>query len=128
MPEATAPTQIGQPKLVVKPAPLFANFIAVEDTWREKDNSVLTTSKDGYGETFNKTLSDPGVDATAELFLKENTTPLKKGDVLTTTSEPIRSFVVEEAETQYLGGKPCKQSVTLQYKASLNLAVGGGGA
>jgi hypothetical protein len=100
MPNApvTTPTQIGQPALLVKPAPTFANYVAVEDTWKEKDNTVLTTTKDGFGETYNHTLSDPGVDATAELTIKAAATPFKKGDTRRQRTT-IRTTAAAAAET-----------------------------
>ena len=117
------PVQKGN-QLVFKPAPTFTSFVVVDGTWRERDTTDMTVTKDGASETHNKTYADPGVDVQCEWVIMSGQTPAKKGDVVTSGGEsPARKFTVDDVETMDLGGKPLKQSVTLSYKASLQASL-----
>lgn len=109
--------------LIAAPAPTFTKFVVVEGTWKEKPALDITVTKDGNSETYNYTGADPGVDATADLVLKATAVPLKKLDVIVTTETAPRKFVVMEVETSEYGGKPLKQSVSLQLRDAVASAL-----
>jgi len=117
------PIQKGEP-LLVKGAPTFENFVVVKDTWKESDPLEVEKLQDGNGETFNHTGSDPGIDAQCTWVVKAGQTPAKKMDVVTATySGPTtKLFLVVDAENDFRGGKPMKQSVKLELRDSEDLA------
>lgn len=113
-----APKQAGF-TLIAKPAPTFANFVVVDGTWRERDSLAVEATKDGNSETYNYAGADAGVDAQCEVVLKTGATALKKLDVLSSTEATPRHFVVTDVETMNFGGKAQKQSLTLEFRESL---------
>ncbi len=109
--------------LLRKSAPLFADYIVVDGTWKEKDSTQHERTDDGAGAVANYAFWRPGVDVTCDLVIKASAEPLNKGDVLTESGSGGRTYVVLEVDLQNFGGKPLKQTVQLAYHTGFTPTV-----
>lgn len=116
------PTSIGT-ALLKKSAPLFANFVVVDKTWKEKDSTMHERTDGGDGKPVNYSFWNPGVDVTCDLVIKSTGAALNVGDVLTESGTGGRAFVVLQADLQNFGGQPLKQSVQLAYHVGFTPTV-----
>lgn len=119
------PIQAGN-QLVAKPAPTFADFVVVDDTWRERDSLTVNETLDGASETYNYAGANPGADITCELVLKVKdpvVAPLEKLDVVATTETVPRYLVVVDVENMSFGGRVLKQSVSFAFRSSLQATL-----
>lgn len=115
-------SQIGS-EVVQLGAPKFADYVVVDGTWKEKDTTEMQRTDDGDSAVYNYSFWRPGIEATADLMIKADESPLEVGDVLAESSPGTRSFVVIAAEKSSYGGMPLKQTVTLAYHAGFTATV-----
>jgi len=109
--------------LLRKSAPLFANHVVVDGTWKEKDSTMHERTDGGDGLVANYSFWRPGVDVSCDLVIKSTGVALNKGDVLEEIDGDERAFVVIEADLQNFGGKPLKQTVSLAYHTGFTPTV-----
>lgn len=115
-------SQVGS-EVVALGAPKFANYVVVDGTWKEKDTTESLRTDDGDSNVYNYSFWRPGMEATADLVIKADQSPLAVGAVLAESNPGTRSFVVLAAEKSSYGGMPLKQSVTLAYHTGFTPTV-----
>ena len=134
----STPTAQGK-LLVASKAPVFAGYVIVDGTWKEKPNAVGLLTKDTTAGTVNASWSDGGWDAQCDIIpcsgddgVGGSTSPLLvQGQVITETTAgatgTIRTWLIFEApETTPKFGEPMKQSVKFMSKDALMAAITAG--
>ena len=117
----TYPLQQGsQPALIVT-APTFATVQVLDDTWTEKDNTVMKDYKGNASTTKLSIFNDPGVDAACTWIVNAGQALYVKGqaiDAVTDTVSPVRRFLIVDVDNGKYGGEAVEQKVKLRVKVS----------
>jgi hypothetical protein len=115
------PKQQGAVPALQTLTPVFANFVVLDKTWKEKDNTAMKDYKNGASLTVLSSFTDPGADVTCTIILNAAAALIVKGSSLTPTTDIVgtpRTFLVVDVDTDEFGGDPCQQHLKLRYKVA----------
>ena len=127
---ATVPPQVGS-GLLIKGAPKFRDFVIIDKSWKEKDDTQVLRTDDGDSNVFNYTFWRPGMELNCDWNIKKAVedgatgVPAVIGDVVSEVvlSGTAKVFVVLAADTSEFGGMPLKQTVKLGYHVGFTPTV-----
>jgi hypothetical protein len=117
----TFPLQQGSTKALQIAAPIFANVVVQEDTWKEKDSTRDKDYRNGASLTYLTAFADPGVDAACEWVVNVGQALYVKGQSITPTTDTVaspRTFLIKDVDNSEYNGFVCKQAVKLQFKVA----------